>query len=124
MKGQRIKKLNSLLREVISEVIAKDVSNPHISKFISISSVDVTADLSLAKVYVSIIGNDEEKEKTIAALNRAAGFIGVQSAKKVVLRYFPHLLFKLDDSVDKHMKIEKILSDIENAKSKRQIADE
>ena len=119
MKNTRINKLNSLLREVIAEVILKDIRNPSISKFSSVISVEITQDLSFAKVFVSVIGTEEEKKQTIEALNQSAGFIGKHSAQKVVLRYFPTLTFELDTSVDKHMKIEKILADIEKEKKSR-----
>jgi len=123
MKKQRIQRVNSLLREVISEVIQKDVKNPYISKFTTVTGVEVTADLSYAKVLISVIGTDSEKIDTIDALNQAAGFISVNSAKKVTLRYFPTLTFELDTSVDKHMKIDKILTDIKKEKEKRSSKD-
>lgn len=116
---KRVYRLNSLLREVISEVIRKDVNNPHISEFTSVVSVDITPDLRFAKVLISIIGTDEEKKQTIAALNQAAGFIGVNSAQKVTMRYFPTLSFELDLTVEKQMKIDKILTDIKKEKEKR-----
>ncbi|MBI5346039.1 MAG: 30S ribosome-binding factor RbfA [Chlamydiae bacterium] len=115
----REKRLNSLLKEVISEVIMQDVRNPNIAKFISVTQVDITKDLMSAKVYISILGTLEEKNKTIAALNSAAGFIGIIASKKVVMRHFPSLVFKLDSSVDEHLKIDKILQEIEQKKIKR-----
>ena len=119
MKHIRINRLNSLLKEVISEVITKEISNPNISEFISITKVEITQDLHTAKVYISIIGNTEEKKKTMNALESASGFISVQASKKVVLRYFPSLTFKLDTSVDEHMKIEKILQNIKQKEISR-----
>ena len=124
MKKQRVQRLNSLLREVISEVLQKDVKNPYISKFTTVTEVEVTSDLSYAKVLISVIGTDQEKTETIDALNQAAGFISVNSAKKVTLRYFPTLSFELDTSVDKHMKIDKILTDIKKEKENRSSKDD
>src|SRR5580658_466888 len=100
MVKNRIVRLNSLLKEVISEVIHRDVQNPHVHRFVSVTSVDITSDLQHAKVYISVIGTAKEKEETILALQSAAGFIAIQSSKKVVMRYFPFLMFKLDNSVD------------------------
>ncbi len=113
MKKNRLARVNSLLKEVISEVIQKEVKNPHVTTFVSVTNVDTSADLHHAKVYISMIGTDVEKEKVIAALQSAAGFIAVHSAKKAQLRYFPNLIFKLDTSLDEHMRIQKILGDIE-----------
>jgi ribosome-binding factor A len=119
MKPKRINRLNSLLKEVITEVILQDLRNPNISKFITITYVEITKDLKHAKVGVSIIASDDEKNKTIKALNQASGFIAVHSSKKVVMRYFPKLSFELDNSVDKLMKIDSILSKINKEKDNR-----
>lgn len=108
----RIARLNSLLKEVLSEVIHKEVRNPHVHPLVSVTSVDISCDLQHAKVYVSIIGTQVEKEFTVKALQSAAGFIAVQATKKVVMRYFPTLIFKLDDSVDKQMHIDSLLNEI------------
>lgn len=112
MATKRTDRLNSLLKEVISDVIRKDVRNPHVNGLLTVTRVDITKDLHYAKVYISIIGTQEEKEKTIAALQSAAGFIAVNSSKQVVMRYFPALTFKLDTGVEKHMRIEDLLQKI------------
>lgn len=116
---KRTDRLNSLLKEVISEVIKRDVRNPHVKELITVTRVEITKDLRLAKVYVSVIGAENEKAETIAALNSASGFIAVNSSKKVVMRYFPELTFKLDDSVDKHMRIENLLHKISEERENR-----
>lgn len=110
---RRTVRLNSLLKEVISEVIRKDVGHPKVSALVTVTSVDITKDLSLAKVYISVIGNEKEKEETIKALESAAGYIAVLASKKVVLRHFPSLIFKLDEGVDKHIRIDTILKELE-----------
>jgi ribosome-binding factor A len=120
MKKNRLERVNSLLKEVIFEVIQKEVRNPHVTTFVSITKVDTSADLHHAKVYISLIATDAEKEKVLAALQSAAGFIAVHSAKKAQLRYFPNLTFKLDTSLDEHLKIQKILSDIEKERLSRE----
>lgn len=109
MKKRRLERLNSNLKEVISEVITKDVKDPGVNELITVTAVDISADLRHAKVFISIIAPQEEKEKTIQALETAAGFIAVHASKKVVMRYFPQLTFRLDTSVDEHMHIEEIL---------------
>lgn len=128
MAKQRTDRLNSLLREVITEVIRREVRNPHINELFTVTRVDITKDLHYAKVYVSVIGTEAEKASTLAALQSAAGFIAVNASKKVVMRYFPELTFKLDDAVDKHMRIEELLGQIHakrNADAKqRQPSDE
>ena len=109
---KRTKRLNSLLKEVISEVIRGEVRNPHVAEFTTVTDVDITTDLHHAKVYISVIGTDKERQETIAALESAAGFIGVLASKKVTMRHFPTLTFRLDTSVDKQMKIDSLLKKI------------
>ncbi|MFA6119228.1 MAG: 30S ribosome-binding factor RbfA [Parachlamydiales bacterium] len=119
MKPKRVDRLNSLLREVISEVIHQDLRNPKISKLSTVISVEITPDLKYAKVFVSVIGPEKEKQETIKALNQAAGFISVNCSKKIVIRYFPTLSFELDTTIDKFMKIDEILSDVNKEKENR-----
>lgn len=116
---RRTQRVNSLLKEVISEVIRKDVGHRKVSTFMTVTSVDVTKDFTQAKVYVSVIGTPLEKEETLKALQSAAGYIAVLASKKVVLRHFPNLFFKLDESVDTHIRIDSILKTIENEKQQR-----
>lgn len=116
MKIKRTDRLNSLLKEVLSEVIHRELQNSDISEFTTVTSVDITSDLHYAKVFISVIGTPAEKEKTIKALQKACGYIAKLSSKKVVMRFFPALTFKLDTSVDEYMNIEKILSEIKEKK--------
>jgi len=108
----RVDRINSLLKEVITEVIRMDVKNPHVHPLFTITRVEVTKDLHQAKVFISVIGNEKDREETMHALKQAAGFIGQAASKKVSLRFFPSLFFYYDDSMDKHMRIEEILSEI------------
>lgn len=119
MAVNRTDRLNSLLKEVISEVIKRDVRNPHVTELVTVTRVQISKDLRHAKVFISVIGDEQAKIETIAALNSAAGFIAVNSSQKVVMRYFPELKFKLDDSVDKHMRIEELLNDITKERDSR-----
>lgn len=124
MTVNRTDRLNSNLKEVISEVVRREVRNPHVNELVTITRVDITKDLHYAKVYVSVIGTPEIKKETIAALNSAAGFIAVHASKKVVMRYFPNLTFKLDDSADKQLRIQSLLSEITEERESRHAHDE
>jgi ribosome-binding factor A len=119
MAVKRTDRLNSLLKEVISEVIRREVRNPHVNELVTVTRVQISRDLRHAKVYISVIGAEQEKIKTVEALKSAAGFIAVNSSQKVVMRYFPELTFKLDDSVDKHMRIEELLGKISQERESR-----
>lgn len=116
---ERTVRLNSLLREVISEVIKRDVHNPHVNQLMTVTQVEITKDLHHAKVYISVIGTAQQKQETIQALQSAAGFIAVQSSKKVVMRYFPELTFKLDNSVEKQAVVDDLLMKIRDEQKQR-----
>lgn len=119
MTSKRIPRINSLLKEVISEVILREVRNPLVHSLITVTQVEVSGDLHHAKVHISVIGTDKEKKETIQALQSAAGFIAVHAAKKVVLRYFPALTFKLDTSVEKQIRIDSLLDKIKEERNMR-----
>lgn len=119
MVKQRVDRLNSLLREVIAEVIMRDVRNPKVNTLVTIKKVDITKDLHHAKVYFSMVGSDIEKKQTLRALQSAAGYISTQAAKKVVMRYFPQLTFHLDDTLEDELRIHNLLEKIHDEQSKR-----
>lgn len=124
MTRRRIDRLNSLLKEVISEVIHSKVKNPHINELATITRVSITNDLRHAKVYVSVIGEKEIQKETLEALNQASGFIAVNASKKVTMRYFPELKFLLDDSSEQHARIEELLEQVKKEKQERDKADD
>ena len=117
--SKRIEKVNSLLKQVISEVINQEVRNPRLKALISVTKVDISKDLHQAKVYVSMIGSADEKKHSLNALQSAAGFISVHASKKVVLRYFPSLTFILDSSTDEHIRIHELLEKIHDEEKSR-----
>ncbi|MFI5335060.1 MAG: 30S ribosome-binding factor RbfA [Chlamydiales bacterium] len=124
MPKKRVDRLNSLLQEVLSDVIRKDVRDPRVAAIVSITRVSITADLQHAKVFISVIGTPKQKEDTVAALQSAAGFIAMTASKQVVMRYFPELSFKLDDTVEEQMRIDALLHKIHEEKKARQHDDE
>lgn len=109
---RRVERLNSLLKQVLSEVIQHNLRNPKLAKLFSVASVELTNDLSLATVYISIIGDEVERKNTISILKKASGFISKLAAKQIVIKTFPQLRFKLDTTVDKQMHIQKLLKKV------------
>lgn len=116
---KRTDRLNSLLKEVIAEVIMREVRNPKINTLVTVKKVDISKDLHNAKVYISLIGSETERKNTLKALQSAAGFISVQAAKKVVMRYFPHLTFHLDETLDDEIRIHTLLEQIHDEQNRR-----
>lgn len=112
MKPDRTIRLNSLLKQVIAEVLMRKVKNPYIHELTTITRVSISRDLKTAKVYVSVIGTKEHLAQTLQALRSASGFIAITASKKVVMRYFPALDFVSDDSLDEEIRIESLLDKV------------
>lgn len=103
-------KINSSLLRAISYVIATEVKNKNI-KFVTVTAVDTSTDLSFAKVYVTTLDTDF-KDTTIKALNQASSFIRSQLFDRVDLRNIPELKFVYDDSIEYGTKIENIIDNL------------
>ncbi|MCD6121843.1 MAG: 30S ribosome-binding factor RbfA [Spirochaetales bacterium] len=115
MSEVRIRKVESLLLEEISEIILKeDLKDPRINKLLSITEVRVSKDLGHAKVYVSYYGDRDTFKIIVNTLNHASGFIRGLLGKRIRLRTIPELKFILDESIEKGFnlirKIEETLS--------------
>jgi ribosome-binding factor A len=121
---RRIERVNSLLVEVIAQVVMREVKDPRIPGLITITRVETSPDLRQAKVFFSIIGSDKDKKTALQVLQDAAGFISITASKKVVLRFFPQLTFKIDDTLEKHQRIDDLLKKIDDEKNARNQASE
>jgi len=107
MRYRRLK-LQDLLREEISSIILRDIKDPGLG-MVTILDVKMTEDLKHAKIYYSIYGSEEEKEKTANALKRSKGYIKFLLGERLKLRYMPDIVFMVDDSYEKLARIEEIL---------------
>ena len=113
MSNYRMEQVNSELQKTLSEIINNDLKNPIIDdEVISVTGVNTSSDLSQAKVYISILGNDDKKEKVFNEIKASKSFIRKSIASKVNLRKTPELLFFIDNSLDNGAKIMSILDDL------------
>lgn len=108
----KIERINNMIVEEISHILATEVKDTDI-KFVTITGVDTTNDLSFAKVYFTTLG---DKNNTLNALNNASGFIRKQLASKIEIRHIPELKFIYDESIEYGQKIEKIIENINEDK--------
>jgi len=111
MSKHRPNRLAETLKEEISQLIRVELKDPRIG-FVTLTSVDVADDLSHAKVYVSVLGTEEEGNASLDALNRAAGFVRSEIGKRVRLRHVPSIVFKYDPSIQHGAHIAKLLKDV------------
>jgi len=111
MSTRRTLRVGELIKREIADIVCREVKDPKVG-FVTVSSVDVTGDLRIALVRVSVMGDDEHRQEAVRSLNSAAGFIQKELAARVRLRYMPKLQFRLDTSVDHSMHIAEILAEI------------
>lgn len=107
----RIVRISEEMKREISAIIQSELKDPRLSRLISVTSVNVTKDLRYAKVYVSIMGNDEEKKNALEGLKSAAGFIRREVGHRIQLRYTPEVQFELDNSIEHGAYISKLIND-------------
>lgn len=112
MNKKRTSQISEEVRRSISDIIQNKLKDPRIPVITSISRVEVTNDLSFAKVYVSVLGTDEEKENALEGINSAKGFIKKELSRSVKLRAMPELIFSIDDSIEIAMKMNKLISEV------------
>lgn len=100
----RQEKLGELFAAELSDLLRTRVKDPRVG-FASITHVEVSGDYRHAKIYVSVLGSEEERADTIKALKHATGFLRHELASRVVLRYMPEIVFKLDTSIEQGSRI-------------------
>jgi ribosome-binding factor A len=106
--SKRTARIGEAIREEISSILLQEINDPRI-QFVSITRVEVSADLQHAKVYVSILGSDQKREEAFEGLKSARGYIQKKLGKKIRLRYMPEITFKMDTSIDHGMHIFELL---------------
>lgn len=109
--AQRQARVAALVQEVVSELIMRRVKDPRIG-FVSVVKVDVPKDISQARIFVSVLGTDEEKEKTMEGLRSAQGLIRSEVAKVLGMRHAPEIQFALDEGIEHSIRVSKLLSEI------------
>lgn len=109
--SRRTRQVGEFLREELTDIIRREVKDPRIG-FMSVTRVDVTADLRHAAVYISVLGTDDEREETLAALRSATGFIRHHLKPRLRMRQIPELEFRDDRSMEHAEQIARTLREI------------
>ena len=105
-----MRRVNEALREVLSARLATGLKDPRIG-FVTVTSVETSPDLSHARVYVSVLGDEEEREDTMAGLRSSRGYLQAAIAGEVRMKRTPTLEFHHDDSVDHGFRISELLDE-------------
>ncbi len=111
MANNRINKINEEVRRELASVV-RELKDSRIPMMTSVVAVNVTNDLSYAKCYMSIMGDEATQKKAIEGLKSAAGFIRREIGRRIDLRHTPEFLFELDHSIEHGAHINQVLSDI------------
>jgi ribosome-binding factor A len=108
--AQRMRRVNELMREVIGSAITSELQDPRIG-FVTVTSVDTSPDLRSARVYVSVLGDEAEREATLAGLRSSHGVLQSAIASEMRIKRTPTLTFRYDETPERGMRITKLLED-------------
>lgn len=112
MRGGRMRRVDEAMRAVLSDAIARDLKDPRVG-FVTVTAVKTSPDLRHARVYVSVLGDEPAREASIAGLRSAHGFLQRRLASELTLKHTPSLTFEYDESVDRGMRISRLLAETE-----------
>lgn len=116
----RANRVGEQMKKELGDIISRKIKDPRIG-FVTITDVEVTGDLQQAKVYISVLGGEAQRENTLKGLAKAKGFIRSEIGQRIRLRKTPEIIFEFDESVDYGNRIESLIHQIhEDDKTKDQ----
>ena len=110
----RQQKMGSQIQRKVAEVLLREIGDPRVDGLVSITRVEVTPDLAQARVFVSIMGSEDEQKQAMAALTAASGFMHRELKKRLDIRKVPFLSFRLDTSIAKASEILSLLDKVQH----------
>jgi ribosome-binding factor A len=110
MPGARIRRVNETIREILGDAIATELKDPRIG-FVTVTEVDTSPDLRSARVYVSVLGNEDERERSLEGLRSSHGVLQGKIASAMRIKRTPTLTFEYDESVDRGDRISRLLDE-------------
>jgi ribosome-binding factor A len=111
--SNRAQRVAGVMKRELAQLLARRLRDPRLTGLVSVTDVEVSNDLSVAKVYVSILETGETREQTLRALESASGFVRSELAHALGLREVPEIRFKFDDSIERGSRVEELLRKIE-----------
>jgi ribosome-binding factor A len=108
---KRAERVGDLIRREISEMLIHGIKDPRIS-LVTITRVRLSDDLKVARIFFSVMGNEEDRQRTLQGLNSAKGFIKREVGKRIHLRYVPDIVFKFDPSLEYADHIDRVIKDL------------
>lgn len=108
----RMTRINDEIQKELANIIRSEIKDPRVGSMTSVIRVETTSDLKYCKVFVSVLGNEDEKVNVMKGLKNAGGFMRHLLAERINLRNTPELVFKLDDSVEYSVRMSKLIDEI------------
>lgn len=105
-------RVNQAIQKEVSNIIRNEVKDPRVGLLTSVTAAEVTTDLKSCKIYISVLGDEKEKDDTMLALRRAEGFIRRQLAANLNLRNTPELTFLADNSIEYGMNMSELIDSV------------
>jgi ribosome-binding factor A len=112
MSGERMRRVDEAMRQVLGDALASDLKDPRIG-FVTVTDVKTSSDLRHARVYVSVFGAGDAQEATLAGLRSAHGYLQGRVAGELRLKRTPELVFELDHTAERAARLEQLLQDEE-----------
>ena len=110
MSGGRMRRVDEAMREVLSAAITQGLKDPRVG-FVTVTSVETSPDLRHARVFVSVLGEDPQRGRSLDGLRSAHGYLQRRVARELTLKHTPTLEFLYDDSVDRSLRIQALLEE-------------
>ncbi|MCM3113929.1 30S ribosome-binding factor RbfA [Neobacillus sp. MER 74] len=106
--SHRANRVGEQMKKELGDIIGRKIKDPRIG-FVTVTDVEVTGDLQQAKVYISVLGDEEQRENTLKGLAKAKGFIRTEIGHRIRLRKTPEIIFEWDESIDYGNRIDTLL---------------
>jgi ribosome-binding factor A len=116
--GKRSGKVADLVQKEISEMLLRSIKDPRIG-FVTVTRVKVSDDCRSARIYFSVVGSEEERNRCMEGLNSAKGFLRKALGQRVSLRYIPDLIFQFDPSIEYAIHMEEVFHHLHGQKEKK-----
>ena len=122
MATARTRRIDALLQEEISELLRREVQDPRVG-FVTITDVDTSPDLGHARVWVSVMGSEADRQSTMRGLERAMPFVRRRLGERLRLKRIPELIIRDDRTVERGTRVMHILQELEEGRTPHELAD-
>lgn len=107
--SRRTDRVKDLLRDELSQLIARQIKDPRLNRVISITRVDTTSDLRSARVYISVMGSAEDKQTALEGIQSAATYLRRELRSRLSMKHTPFMTFALDDSLEEAARVLRVM---------------